>query len=122
MAEFDVEEETGTRVRVKAADPKLPTAEEVDTHNLTFLPYRSWCPHCVRGTGKTMDHRRAGRDKLIPEIHVDYCFTNKEFIGLFLCWVVLHAVSPQRLDVLRSDLPHFSHHFALRVARYHNTQ
>ena len=71
VTEFDVEEETGTRVPVKAADLKLPISEELDTHNLTHLPYRSWCPHCVRGKGKTMDHRRAGRDKLIPKIHVD---------------------------------------------------
>ena len=66
VTEFDVQEETGPRVPVKAADPKLPTPEEVDTHNLTHLPCRSWCPHCVRGKGKTMDHRRAGRDKFIP--------------------------------------------------------
>ena len=29
--DFDVEEETGTRVLAKAADPKLPTPEEVDS-------------------------------------------------------------------------------------------
>ena len=45
VTEFVVEEETGTRVPVKAADPKLPAPEEVDTHNLTHLPCRSWCPH-----------------------------------------------------------------------------
>ena len=86
MTEFDVEEETGTRVLVKAADPKLPTPEEVD--NLTHLPYRSWCPHCVRGKGKTMDHRRAGKDKLIPEIHVDYCFMGSKIDVATKCIVV----------------------------------
>ena len=44
VTEFDVEEETGTRVPVKAADPKLPIPEEVNTHNLTHLPYRSLVP------------------------------------------------------------------------------
>ena len=38
VTEFDVQEETGTRVPVKAADPKLPTPEEVDTHSLIHLP------------------------------------------------------------------------------------
>ena len=27
--------------------PKLPSDAEVAAHNLTHLPYRSWCPHCV---------------------------------------------------------------------------
>ena len=60
VTEFDAEEEAGTRVPLKTADPRLPAAEEIDAHNLTHLPYRSWCPHCVRGKGKTMDHRQAG--------------------------------------------------------------
>ncbi len=34
-------------------DPYQPTKEEVDQHNLTHLPYRSWCRHCVRGRGKS---------------------------------------------------------------------
>ena len=75
MAEdFDAGEESGLRTPLKVADPKLPSAEEVEAHNLTHLPYRSWCPHCVRGKGKTMDHRLAGREKVMRELHVDYCF------------------------------------------------
>ena len=35
--------------------PKLPTPQEVYEHNLTHLPYRSWCCHCVRGKGKLME-------------------------------------------------------------------
>ena len=38
VTEFDVEEETGTRVPVKAADPNLPTPEEVDTHISLMSP------------------------------------------------------------------------------------
>ena len=72
--EYGGEEDFGLRVPLKVADPKLPSAEEVEAHNLTHLPYRSWCPHCVRGKGKTMDHRRASREKIVRELHVDYCF------------------------------------------------
>ena len=86
--EFDYEEEAGSRALVKVADPKLPSAEEVETHNLTHLPYRSWCPHCVRGKGKTMDHRRAGRGKTIPELHVDYCFMGSTGDATTRCIVV----------------------------------
>ena len=52
--ELKVEEacDLGRRILVKVADPKLPSAEEVAEHELTHLPYRSWCSHCVRGQGE----------------------------------------------------------------------
>ena len=62
----------GRRIPVKVANPKLPSAEEVAEHELTHLPYRSWCSHCVKG--KTLDHRRSDRKRVLPEVHLDYCF------------------------------------------------
>ena len=38
-------------------DPRLPTEEEVAQHELTHLPYRNWCPACVKAKGKDLDHR-----------------------------------------------------------------
>ena len=35
-----------------------PSKEEVELHNLIHLPYRSWCPHCVRGKAKRRHHRK----------------------------------------------------------------
>ena len=32
--------------------PVLPTKEEIELHELTHLPYRSWCDVCVRSRGK----------------------------------------------------------------------
>ena len=32
--------------------------EEVELHNLTHLPYRSWRPHCVRDNVKRRHHRK----------------------------------------------------------------
>ena len=103
VTEFDAEEEAGTRVPLKTADPRLPAAEEIDAHNLTHLPYRSWCPHCVREKGKTMDHRRAGRDKLVPEIHVDYCFTASKTDVTTRCIVVAKDYSSK--SVMASVVP-----------------
>ena len=85
ITEFDCEEEAGSRALVKVADPKLPSAEEVEIHNLTHLPYRSWCHHYVRGKGKTMDPRRAGRAKMIPGLHVDYCFMGSKVDATARC-------------------------------------
>ena len=42
----------------KLVDPKLPSQAEVDRHYLMgHLPYRNWCPVCVRAKGKERDHR-----------------------------------------------------------------
>ena len=42
-------------------DPRKPSAKDVEDHNRTHLPYRNWCPHCVRAKGKDMDHRKASQ-------------------------------------------------------------
>ena len=56
--EGEPEAETGPRNPVKVQDPQLPSEEEVKCHELTHLPYRSWCSHCVRGKGRAIDHRK----------------------------------------------------------------
>ena len=38
-------------------DIRVPTQEEVEKHNLTHLPFRNWCPHCMKGRGKEAPHR-----------------------------------------------------------------
>ena len=35
-----------------------PSKEEVALHNTSHLPYRSWCPHCVRGKARRRNHRK----------------------------------------------------------------
>ena len=72
--EGEPEAEAGRRNPVKVQDPQLPSEEEVKCHELTHLPYRSGCSHCVSGKGKVIDHRKQNRDPKIPEVHVDYCF------------------------------------------------
>ena len=77
----DVEEqqdESSVRHLAKILNPQLPSKEEVDEHNLTHLPFRNWCSHCVRGTGRVADHRVHQRDDGLPEVHLDYCFLGTE--------------------------------------------
>ena len=59
-------------------DPCLPSEIEVRRHALAHLPYRSWCPHCVRGRGKDSAHRRAESVGKFPEFSWDYCFPGEE--------------------------------------------
>ena len=35
----------------KLVNPRLPSREEVEAHEMTHLPFRNWCPHCVKGRG-----------------------------------------------------------------------
>ena len=74
----DEEQESGTRAPRKVLDPKLPTEAEIAEHELTHLPFRSWCVHCVRGRGEALPHKRANRDgDSVSELHMDYCFLDK---------------------------------------------
>ena len=60
-------------------DPRLPSRKEVEDHYLTHVPYRNWCPHCVRDRGKDLDHRKSvEEDRRIREFSFDYCFRGDE--------------------------------------------
>ena len=53
-----------------------PTAQEMQAHSRTHVPYRNWCRHCVAARGPNKPHRRVERDGEAPrnEVHADYCF------------------------------------------------
>ena len=62
-------EEKGEEARyIKGKKPvRQPTKEEYDEHMRTHLPFRKWCPHCVKGKRKN-DPRRADKEKEKQEI------------------------------------------------------
>ena len=62
-------------VKVAAAGCR-PTAEEVEQHMQTHLPFRSWCPHCVKAKARGATHRlKSGKDENeLPTIMIDYMF------------------------------------------------
>ena len=69
------EEQFGMRNPRRVLDPKLPSQREVEEHNLTHLPYRNWCKHCVFGKGRAAPHyKRTKREDSLAEIRFDYCF------------------------------------------------
>ena len=63
--------------------PEEPTADEVRTHMLTHVPFRSWCPHCVRGRGISDQHKRTKEkeDRGLPVVHMDYAFFRRKVGG-----------------------------------------
>ena len=78
-AEEEAERPRGLR------DPGMPSAAEVAEHNLTHIPSRPWCAHCMKGKGKNKHSRRlcgAYSDNLVPRVRLDYCFfTEKNIEG-----------------------------------------
>ena len=66
------DDERGVR---KLVDPRLRTESERKEHEMTHIPYRNWCPHCVRGRGKDQDHRKCiEEERGLSEFSFDYCF------------------------------------------------
>ena len=76
--EITIEDEEvlpGERTVKKLMNPLLPSAREVEEHNISHLPFRNWCPHCVKGRGREADHRRQPRtERGVDEFHLDYSF------------------------------------------------
>ena len=71
-------EERGVRV-MKA--PKAPSQEEIDRHNVSHCPFRSWCQWCVAGQAKAKGHFKADCDEKesrIPTVSMDYMFMTEE--------------------------------------------
>ena len=78
--EEEIVAETGESVVVPKGlpSPSLPSKAEVEHHNLTHLPYRSWCPFCVAAKSENNAHfanRGEGRAK--PLFCADYCFVGE---------------------------------------------
>ena len=63
----------------KMIDPKLPSDEEVRDHYRFHIPYRNWCPICIKSKGRDADHRITDRDRTVSEYCLDYCFPGDEF-------------------------------------------
>ena len=77
------EGEYGERKVQKMCSPCKPSALEVEEHNLTHLPYRSWCEHCVRGRKKELPHAavKGKSPQALPEFHFDWAFPGEEQPG-----------------------------------------
>ena len=65
-------EEATTAPRLR--DPGEPTQQEWDDHVKTHVPFRGWCPHCVRGRARNAPHPVVRREAdSLPVVSFDYC-------------------------------------------------
>ena len=60
------EADRGARRPAKMNDPKEPSEEERKEHEMTHLPYRSWCKHCVHGRAQNLPHKRSNEGPQMP--------------------------------------------------------
>ncbi len=75
---------SGERIPKTLKSPVKPSAEAIERHFATHLPYRNWCPVCVKAKAIEDAHRR-GANKLdeddkgaIPVMIMDYSSLNEE--------------------------------------------
>ena len=55
--------------------PEGPTESEKREHEVTHMPFRSWCPACVQARAADWPHKvQVDKEHRYPEIHLDYCF------------------------------------------------
>ena len=64
-----------------AARPYQPTKAEIEAHEITHLPYRNWCAHCIAGKGVSSPHRHGDEaEKIGITVSLDYCFMGDEAV------------------------------------------
>ena len=56
-----VEQASHEAVRIKVLpSPDPPSRQEALEHYCTQIPFRSWCPHCVKEKSKSSRHKASG--------------------------------------------------------------
>ena len=71
--------------------PTEPTEADRLQHELTHIPPKSWCKHCVGALGMEDAHRRRQRGpQALPELHMDYMFLGRKDEPGTIC--IAHAV------------------------------
>ena len=58
------------------SSPSPPSRQEMLEHNISHMPFRSWCPHCVAGKAKANKHIHSGglEASETPVVSMDYMF------------------------------------------------
>ena len=67
------EEEEEAQPAQGLLSPHKPSKHEIELHDLTHLPYRAWCPICVKAKGKEKAHRKQTEAREgLPVVSMDY--------------------------------------------------
>ena len=59
-------------------EEEQPSEQEVKEHMINHMPFRSWCPFCIKGKAGSNAHRKRSEDESgVPVISIDYAFMGK---------------------------------------------
>ena len=84
-----------------AEQPIEPSKEEVDEHMLTHLPFRSWCPHCVRGRAVNAPHRKlATRQGKVAVVSMDYMYMFESSMDRKRRKLDINSKDPEGMSIL----------------------
>jgi hypothetical protein len=110
----DVDEEKfieESKVAMTKLLPKEPSDEERRSHELTHLPYRSWCYSCVAGTSKEDPHKRQAKVYTIAEVGADYCFigrTEDQELATILVLTIMPLGASGAIQVVRKGADEYT--------------
>jgi hypothetical protein len=80
--EFTHRDEAPEEAPVKRlANPSDPTPEEKERHMTCHLPYRGWCPICVKARGREDAHYKQTKEQKeqgLPRVAMDYAETGEK--------------------------------------------
>ena len=75
------EQDTARAAEAQPARPGivlvLPSEAEAEQHELTLLPFPSWCRHCVRAKGKESPHHESSPGG-VSKVATDYMFMGED--------------------------------------------
>jgi hypothetical protein len=69
-------QEEGRKAVMRRVESR-PSQEEVDEHNVSHIPFRSWCTCCVKGKAVNQGHMRRTSTSEVPIVSIDYAFVNE---------------------------------------------
>ena len=104
--EEEVCAETGVVVQLPKAlpTPKLPSKAVIAHHNLTHIPYRSWCEFCVAARRNNNPHRNQhGDERTRPCLVADYCFLRENQDDVALTTLVGRVTPSQAMVAIPCD-------------------
>ena len=100
----EVECADASEILIKIAkDPGDPTLEDVEAHNATHLPYRAWCPVCVKAAGREGSHwkQRESQKSIKPTFRMDYkSFGQEDDVDDKATMIVMKETNQNRSQVM----------------------
>ena len=97
LDEINADDDEAVQIARPIPAPMTPSKAQRDAHEVTHLPYRSWCPHCVAARRSNSQHKRmSSSSRTLPLLVADYCQLKDTEDGLEGVQVLVARLYPAR--------------------------